>query len=129
MSAGRETKDLHAINVNGKQYSRGRLVWAWHHAAWPLHSICHLNHDRYDDRIENLADLPDVERRHNTVEQQRALPVGVRQYGQRYHATCNHQHVGTFSTPEQAHEAYKQAHINAFGMLSAHAKATGVDIC
>ena len=44
-----------SIQFNGRQIPRARLVWAWHHGAFPGSQVWHLNHDSTDDRIENLS--------------------------------------------------------------------------
>lgn len=49
-------KRIHAIVFKNLAYTRPRLVWAWHHGAWPERAIRHVNGDTFDDRIENLTD-------------------------------------------------------------------------
>lgn len=133
-SAGTRTPDGYVITIDGKKIARRRLVWAWHHGVWPTHSVCSLNNDCFDDHIENLADLNDVERRHNLVEQQRAVPTGVAQAGKRFTASCDHEYLGTFDTAIEAYEAYCKAHVAKYGSMSPYAKgiitdATGVVKC
>lgn len=126
--AGSRARDGFVITIDGKKYTRRRLVWAWWKFAWPTHSVCSLNNDCFDDRIEFLADLNDVERRHNLVEQQRGLPVGVHRAsheGKRYTAACDHEYLGTFDTPEAAHEAYRKAHVSKYGSMSPYS----ISIC
>lgn len=43
------------IALNGKLYRRSRIVWEMHNGSIPENmQIDHINHIRYDDRIENL---------------------------------------------------------------------------
>jgi hypothetical protein len=43
-----------------RRYLAHRVVWAMHHGEWP-NNIDHINHDKTDNRIENLRDVPQVE--------------------------------------------------------------------
>jgi hypothetical protein len=40
--------------LRGKKYKVHRLVWAIETGAWPERDIDHINHDKLDNRIENL---------------------------------------------------------------------------
>lgn len=54
------TKDSNGYiktRINGKTYSVHRLVWIYHNGK-VVHQIDHINHDRSDNRIENLRDVP-----------------------------------------------------------------------
>jgi hypothetical protein len=46
------------------------------------------------------------------LEARTGLPVGVRQYHNRYVAQYRRDYLGTFSTPEEAKEAYEKARAN-----------------
>lgn len=43
------------ISIDGEKYQVRQLVWLLAHGAWPSEPICHLNGDRSDHRINNLA--------------------------------------------------------------------------
>jgi hypothetical protein len=45
------------IKLNGKMYTEHRLVWFYVHGVWPTGVIDHINHDRSDNRIQNLRDV------------------------------------------------------------------------
>lgn len=43
-----------AVGINGKRYLAHRLVWIMHHGSIGDVQIDHINHERDDNRIENL---------------------------------------------------------------------------
>lgn len=42
------------IDLFGKRYQAHRLVWMFHHGSFPDKQIDHINHNRTDNRLENL---------------------------------------------------------------------------
>lgn len=48
-----------------KHYSAHRVIFAMHHDKWP-YFIDHINHDRADNRINNLRDASPSENQKNT---------------------------------------------------------------
>lgn len=40
--------------IDRKRYLVHRLVWLWHCGEFPIEHTDHINHDRVDNRIENL---------------------------------------------------------------------------
>ena len=51
---------IFAINLRAH-----RVVWAMHHGRWPEDQIDHVNHDRADNRLENLRHVGRVENARN----------------------------------------------------------------
>jgi hypothetical protein len=57
-----KTKEVQAVDVNGYvmisvegvQYYAHRLVWLWHRGNLPIIEIDHINHQRSDNRLDNL---------------------------------------------------------------------------
>lgn len=47
-----------------------RLVWLWHHGEFPAEHTDHINHDRVDNRIENLRS---VTNRQNNFNQRKRI--------------------------------------------------------
>lgn len=59
-------------SVDGKTYSTHRLIWMFHNGEWPRGTVDHINHNRLDNRIENLRDVTIKQNCNNK------RPVGVR---------------------------------------------------
>lgn len=51
--------------IFGKTYLAHRVIWAFHYGEWPDEQIDHINHDRKDNRIENLRLAPHAENMKN----------------------------------------------------------------
>lgn len=49
------------VRIDGKIYKEHRLVWFYVYGVWPLEQIDHINHNRRDNRIENLREVNCVE--------------------------------------------------------------------
>lgn len=113
IAGSRSKNGQHAIRIDGVRYMRSRLVWAWHHGAWPAHKVCHADHDSSNDAIDNLLDLDHAARRQLQRNMQRALPAGVAhaRHGHNFTARLNGLHLGSYKSPDEAHAAYAAAHI------------------
>ena len=104
------------IRVDGVRYLAHRLAFLWMTGEWPRDMIDHINGVRDDNRFANLRPATRAE---NMQNQRRAMSnsqtglLGVTRVGKRFMATIQVDgrkiHIGTFDTPEQAHEAYLAA--------------------
>ena len=105
------------ISVDGRQYQAHRLAFLWMTGRLPSQMIDHINGDGKDNRWTNLREAsPRV-----NVQNQRAARadnglglLGVYQNHKRFMARITthekrNKYLGTFDTPEQAHEAYLAA--------------------
>jgi hypothetical protein len=104
------------VRFKSKLYLRHRLIWKLIYGTEP-EVINHLNGIAGDDRIENLescSQRSNIQQGRNVSQRKHQLPLGVHKTpsGKFYatavlkgKSTC----VGSFHTPEEAHQAYCQA--------------------
>jgi len=105
------------IRVKGKRYRAHRLAWFYVHGIWPTNQIDHINGNKEDNRIANLRDVPQTHNQWNSF-RRRDNTSGYK--GVRWHKASKkwstsiringkNEWLGTYSTPEKAHEAYCKA--------------------
>jgi hypothetical protein len=101
------------VRLNGFRYRAHRLAWFYVYKTWPVNDIDHINGQRSDNRIKNLRDVTTAENiQHQTTAQKRnkmkLLGVSERKHGFIARICTNGviTHLGSFKTPEEAHEAY-----------------------
>lgn len=59
-------RGYYGVRLSGRRYLISRLVWEYHHGPIPDgHVIDHIDHDRKNNRIENLRAVPFVENMRN----------------------------------------------------------------
>lgn len=102
------------VCVKGKDYLAHRLAWLYVYGEWPSDDVDHKNGVKTDNAIKNLRD---VSRSVNMQNQRHPkgdnssgyLGVTKRQNG-KFRAIIGingeSRHLGTFDTPEEAHEKY-----------------------
>lgn len=108
------------IRVEGTLYQGHRLIWLHQTGEWPKGVVDHRNLKPSDNRWENLRDVRkrvNQENRHRAGKNNKSGLLGVSPNGNRWSATINtseggvrkHHYLGTFDTPEQAHQVYVDA--------------------
>lgn len=114
------------IAIDRTVFAAHRLAWLYVYGAWPSGQLDHRNLNKLDDRIENLRPAT---RQQNSANRPvlRNNRLGVKGVSitprvrrpQRYRARIRVDnrliHLGYFSTPEQASEAYRLAAVKHFG--------------
>jgi len=119
--AGTEVNGVNAqgyvqVVIDCRHYFGHRLAWLHVFGEWPRQTIDHINGNRADNRIANLRDVP---HKTNTQNRRAAQPntesglLGVRRNKRRWYSNIivdgvGH-YLGTFDTPQEAHEAYLAA--------------------
>lgn len=103
---------------NGKRYANSRIVYALHHNTDPgIMLVDHIDGNRKNNHPNNLRLVSNRENHMNRVNQG-AWPVGVKcrpslTLGPRFHATIKvsgkSRHIGVYSDPQSASEAYQKA--------------------
>ena len=109
------------IQIDTRKYMAHRLAWLHIHGVWPKYTIDHINNDRSDNRLVNLREATLSQNFGNT--RLRAYNSsgykGVYRNHKRWQARIKYLgkiiHLGTFETPEKAHDAYKKASDRYYG--------------
>jgi len=104
------------IRIDGRLYQGHRLAWLYMTGEWPKQDIDHINGDRADNRWSNLRDVTNAQNIQNQRKAQRNSRsgyLGVVPYGKRWSARITKNGVihplGTFDSPQLAHDAYISA--------------------
>lgn len=117
------------IAINKKSYLAHRLAWLYVYGEFPLEQIDHTNHDRTDNRIDNLRCVSNQENAMNASKRKdnKSGTVGVSWYN-RYNkwvvqikANNKRIHLGYFTDINDAIAARKQAEIK-YGYHKNHGK-------
>jgi hypothetical protein len=116
MLAGRINKNGYRYIKLGKMLLAHRLAWFFIHGNWPTASIDHINGERDDNRISNLRVVSTATNNQNLRSAKPNSLSGLLgasknhgkwtasiKVGGRYH------YLGSFSTPEEAHQRYLAA--------------------
>ena len=109
------------IDIDGERYAAHRLIWMWVTGEDPGKlEIDHIDRDRHNNRWENLRLATVSQNRINCGNKSRSgLPKGVKKNKGRFGARLTVDGVvhwlGTFDTPEEAHQAYKAAATDLHG--------------
>jgi len=111
------------IVVKQKKYQAHRLAYLYITGNFPENQIDHINHIRDDNRWTNLRNATMSQNKANTVKQKNNTSgyKGVVWHKRRkkWYARISYMnkdiHVGSYTTPQEAAEAYKKKAIELFG--------------
>lgn len=97
------------IRIFGKPYAAGRLAYFYMTGSWPANEIDHMNGDSSNNSWANLRDVTGEWNEQNkgpSSSRNATGFMGVTQHKNGFVASIK---LGTFSTPEEAHDAYIRA--------------------
>lgn len=105
------------IKIKQRNYPAHRLAWLLTYGEWPANEIDHINGDRSDNRICNLREATHAQNIQNCINRNPnkhgLRGVAKQTCSNRWTATVtangSKQYLGTYATPEEAHEVYVQA--------------------
>jgi hypothetical protein len=90
-----------------------RVAWTIAIGAWPSDEIGHRNGNRDDNRLANLREATSAENKQNRApirgKSWSLLGVSKTPRCRGWRAQMNNHYIGTFDTPEEAHQAYLAA--------------------
>lgn len=105
-------------SADGRVYLTHRLIWLFVTGKFPINEIDHVNGDKTDNRFENLRDVNRVintENQRNSVTGSKSGKLGVHwnsrsnKFIARIKVNKKSFHLGTYTSPEEAHAAYLTA--------------------
>lgn len=118
--------------IGGKAHYVHRLVWLYHHDAWPADQLDHINGNKLDNRIENLREATGLENLQNRWVGNAGTRGGLlgvswdgrkvdgRPWRARIMRDGRSTSLGYYPTPEEAHEAYLAAKSQVHPFWSGH---------
>lgn len=118
--AGATRTGYRMIRIDGRRYKAHRLAWLYVYGVMPSAGVDHKDGDPFNNAIGNLREANQAQNGANAKRWAgKALPKGVRRNGSGYTARISFEKklrtIGTFSTPEEAAEAYLQEAVRLYG--------------
>lgn len=112
------TEGYRVFGLKGKQYKEHREIFFITNGYYP-DQVDHVNHDRSDNRPENLRDA-----NHNQNQYNRIDTKGYRKKNDKYEARISYEGkrlaLGTYKCPTAARLAYLKAAKNLYGEFYAY---------
>jgi len=103
------------LKLDGIRYSAHRVAWFWTTGKWPENQIDHIDGDKANNRIANLRESTVSENAQNQTKAQRRSAAGLlgvawikksRTWCAYIGINGKQYAIGSFDTPEAAHQAY-----------------------
>ena len=114
------------IQIKGKMYSAHRLAYLYMTGNFPENSIDHINHIRDDNRWVNLRDATHSQNKANQVKPKNNTSgykgVSRNRVHKKWIAQIMYMnksiYLGSYTTPQEASEAYNKKSIEIYGEFS-----------
>lgn len=110
------------VNIDKRQYRAHRIAWLLTYGAWPRSEIDHINGVKSDNRISNLRlASPSQNQANRKKKQNKAGHRGIhwnardKRWNAKITVDGKQIHLGMFTTPDAAAEAYRTAAEKYFG--------------
>lgn len=104
------------VSFDAKRFYAHRVAWLYVYGQWPVGEIDHINGNKSDNRIENLREANHSVNMQNVLAPRRHNKsgfLGVSKHKNKWRAGVmlngKRHHVGSYDSPEDAHEAYLEA--------------------
>lgn len=108
--------------LRGQVIKIHRLAWKLMTGEEPPQEIDHKNRDKTDNRWSNLRKAQNAENQANRVRQKRRYLPGARRGPQgNWYASASRKHLGSYSSEQEAHDAYVRWHREQYGEFSVYA--------
>lgn len=108
-------RPTHQIGIDKHKYYCHRLAWFYMTGEWPSEEIDHIDGNTLNNTWANLRKASRQENSYNRQRDKnciRKYPKWVRPNGKGFSASVKllgkHKYLGTYSTPEEAHEVAKE---------------------
>ena len=110
------------FELNRKVVKIHRLAWKLMTGEEPPQEIDHINRDKTDNRWSNLREAKYDENQANRVKKKhRYLPGARRGPTGNWYASSHRKHLGSYSSEQEAHDAYVKWHREHYGEFSVYA--------
>jgi hypothetical protein len=111
------------IRIRGEKCAAHRLAWYFTSGEWPADEVDHVNGNASDNRAANLRPATHAQNAANRRGRgKRKKGVSFDRRQKRFIAQIGvrgrNRFLGRFSTEDEAHDAYRQAAIEAFGAFA-----------
>jgi len=104
------------FQLYGKLRKAHRLAWLYMTGEWPVGEIDHRDTDRTNNRFSNLRDVTSLGNKQNRRAPNKNSSTGLLgvspkrdKWKAQIRANGKNRHLGTFTTPMEAHAAYLKA--------------------
>ena len=108
-----------SIRIDGKQYQAHRLVWLYVNGNFPKNEIDHINNIRNDNRLFNLREaihMQNMQNQKTAMKSNKSTGLLGAYFCKKdnLYRSCIRvnkklNHLGSFKTPQDAHQAYLTA--------------------